>query len=74
MESALHDIPLYREFAKLVADITRLPDESAILRFRHMLQQNDLGAQILAAINAKLIDRGLMLKSGSMVDATLCCR
>jgi hypothetical protein len=54
MEEALHDIPLYREFAKLDAGITRLPDESTILRFRHMLEQNDLGAQILAAVNVKL--------------------
>ena len=71
MEEALHDIPLYREFAKLDAGITRLPDESTILRFRHLLEQNDLGAQILAAVNAKLIDRGLMLKTGTVVDATL---
>ena len=71
MEEALHDIPLYREFAKLDAGITRLPDESTILRFRHMLEQNDLGAQILATVNAKLIDRGLMLKTGTVVDATL---
>ena len=33
MEEALPDIPLYREFAKLDAGITRLPDESTILRF-----------------------------------------
>jgi IS5 family transposase len=71
MEEALHDIPLYREFAKLDTGITRLPDESTILRFRHMLEQNDLGAQILAAVNAKLIDCGLMLKTGTVVDATL---
>ena len=71
MEEALHDIPLYREFAQLDAGITRLPDESTILRFRHMLEQNDLGMQILAAVNAKLIDRGLLLKTGTVVDATL---
>jgi IS5 family transposase len=71
MEEALHDIPLYREFAQLDAGITRLPDESTILRFRHLLEQNDLGVQILAAVNAKLIDRGLLLKTGTVVDATL---
>jgi IS5 family transposase len=71
MEEHLHDIPLYREFAKLDAGITRLPNESTILRFRHMREQNDLGAQILAAVNAKLIDRGLMLKTGTVVGATL---
>jgi hypothetical protein len=46
MEEALHDIPLYREFAKLDAGITRLPNVSTILRFRHMLEQNDMGAEI----------------------------
>ena len=71
MEDALHDIPLHREFAHLDAGITRLPDESTILRFRHMLEEHQLGQQILAAVNAKLIDRGLMLKTGTVVDATL---
>lgn len=71
MEEALHDIPLYREFAHLDAGITRLPDESTILRFRHLLEEYQLGQQILATVNAKLSDRGLMLKSGTVVDATL---
>jgi len=71
MEEALHDIPLYREFAHLDAGITRLPDESTILRFRHRLEEHQLGQQILAAVNAKLIDRGLMLKTDTVVDATL---
>jgi len=35
MEEALHDLPLYREFAGLDAGVSRLPDESTILRFRH---------------------------------------
>ena len=71
MEEALHDIPLYQEFAHLDAGMSRLPDESTILRFRHMLETHGLGQQILATVNAKLIDRGLMLKTGTVVDATL---
>jgi len=71
MEEALHDIPLFREFAHLDAGITHLLDESTILRFRHLLEEHGLGQQILAAVNAKLIDRGLMLKTGTVVDATL---
>ncbi|MFV0680681.1 IS5 family transposase [Ottowia sp.] len=71
MEEALHDIPLYREFAHLDAGITRLPDESTILRFRHLLEQHDLGQQILALVNAQLTERGLMLKQGTVIDATL---
>jgi transposase, IS5 family len=40
MEEALHDVPLYREFAGLDAGTTRMPDESTILRFRHLLEAN----------------------------------
>jgi IS5 family transposase len=71
MEEALQDIPLCKEFAHLDAGMTRLPDESTILRFRHLLEAHGLGQQILATVNTKLIDRGLMLKTGTAVDATL---
>jgi IS5 family transposase len=71
MEEALHDMPLYREFARLDAGATRLPDESTILRFRHLLEGRALGPQILATVNAQLIQRGLLLKTGTVVDATL---
>ena len=71
MEEALHDVPLYREFAGLDAGATRMPDESTILRFRHLLEANDLSIQLMAAINALLATKGLLLKSGTVVDATL---
>src|SRR5471032_1871179 len=51
MEEALHDIPLYREFAMLGAGMTRLPDESTILRFRHLLEAHGLSARMLATVN-----------------------
>jgi IS5 family transposase len=71
MEEALHDVPLYREFAGLDAGATRMPDESTILRFRHLLEANDLSIQLMAAINTILATKGLLLKSGTVVDATL---
>jgi len=71
MEEALFDIPLYREFAQLPSGMTRLPDESTILRFRHLLERHSLAAQMFAAVNATLGAKGLMLKTGSVVDATL---
>jgi len=71
MEEALHDTPLYCEFAGLDAGMTRLPDESTILRFRHLLEEHNLSIQLLATINATLIAKGLMLKTGTVVDATL---
>ena len=71
MEESLHDTPLYCEFARLDPGATRLPDESTILRFRHLLEANNLSLQIMAAINATLTKRGLLLKTGTVVDATL---
>jgi transposase, IS5 family len=71
MEEALHDIVLYCQFAQLDPGATRLPDETTILRFRHLLEANNLGLQIMATINATLAAKGLTLKSGTVVDATL---
>ena len=71
MEEALHDVSLYCEFAKLDPGAMRLPDESTILRFRHLLEEHNLSIQLLATINATLATKGLMLKTGTVVDATL---
>ena len=71
MEEALQDTPVYWQFAQLDPGLTRLPDESTILRFRHLLEANNLSLQIMATINALLSQRGLLLKTGTVVDATL---
>ncbi|NUX98839.1 IS5 family transposase [Paraburkholderia youngii] len=71
MEEALYDVPLYRDFAGLDGGMTHLPDESTILRFRHLLEAHGLAAQMLALVNEILVEKGLMLKTGSVVDATL---
>lgn len=71
MEEALQDVPLYCEFAHLDSGIGRLPDETTILRFRHLLEEHNLSIQLLATINATLTTKGLMLKTGTVVDATL---
>ena len=70
MEEAFFDTPLYREFAQL-DEFGRLPDESTILRFRHRLEKHKLASQILATVNEILTQRGLLLKAGTVVDATL---
>ena len=71
MEEALHDVPLYCQFARPDPGATRLPDETTILRFRHLLEARSLSQQILATINSTLTARGLMLKTGTVVGATL---
>ncbi len=71
MEEALYDTPMFREFAGLDMGEEHLPDESTILRFLHLLEAHQLGVQILATVNATLTAKGLLLKSGTVVDATL---
>ena len=70
MEEALHDVPLFREFAGLNWD-TAVPDETTILRFRRLLEDHKLSAQILALVNELLGAKGLLLRAGTVVDATL---
>ena len=70
MEEAFFDTPLYREFAQL-DEFSRLPDESTIPRFRHRLGKHKLAEQILLTVNELLTERGLLLKAGTAVDATL---
>ncbi len=60
MEEALHDIALSREFAGLGWD-SRISDESAILRLRHLLERNQLTDQILVLVNDLLLDKGRRL-------------
>jgi transposase, IS5 family len=71
MEEALHDMPLYCQFAQLDPGTSRLPDETTILRFRHLLQTHNLAVALMATINQRLADKGLILKTGSVIDATL---
>ena len=70
MEEELHERPLYRRFVGLEG-AARLPDETTILRFRHLLQRHQIAAQVLATINAALAQQGLLLKTGTVVDASI---
>jgi len=70
MEEELHERPLYRRFAGLDG-AARMPDETNILCFRHLLEKHQLAPQVLAAINTGRAQQGLMLKTGTIVDATI---
>jgi IS5 family transposase len=71
MEEALHDLPAMRAFARLDAGEDLIPDESSILRFRHRLEKQGLAERLLAEVNALLTEKGLLLRQGTIVDATL---
>ena len=69
MEEALYETTILRQFAGL--SLERIPDETTILNFRRLLERHELAAGILAVINGYLGDRGLSLRQGTVVDATL---
>jgi transposase, IS5 family len=69
MEDALYEIESMRHFAGLKLDL--LPDETTILNFRHFLEQHGLGKALFKEVNKYLEKNGLMLREGSIVDATI---
>ena len=69
-EEALYEITSMRQFAGLSLS-GPIPDETTILNFRRLLEVNELAPEIFAQINAYLGRKGLMLKRGSIVDATI---
>lgn len=70
MEEVLYEITPMRVFARL-STTKPIPDETTILNFRHLLEENEIAPEILRSINAHLTRKGLMLKRGSIVDATI---
>jgi transposase, IS5 family len=69
MEEALYEITSLRTFAGL--GMESIPDETTILNFRHLLEASDLAEDIFRQVNAHLARKGLLLKRGSIVDATI---
>ena len=71
MEDAIYDSQAIRRF--MGVDLTRdaVPDATTLLRFRHMLEYHQLTESIFNAINAHLAEKGLFLREGTIVDATL---
>ncbi|WP_429219826.1 IS5 family transposase [Aeromonas veronii] len=70
MEDALYEIASMRLFAKLSLD-QAIPDRTTIMNFRHLLEQHRLARQLFDAVNQWLSDAGIMMKQGTLVDATL---
>ena len=70
-EDALYDIEPMRRFARIELVEDQVPDETTILRFRHLLEAQRLTEAIFAEVRALLEQRGLLLKSGTIVDATI---
>ena len=70
-EDALYDSEATRRFVRLELGEDVVPDETTILRFRHLLEKHQLTAAIFARINELLTAKRLLLKAGTIVDATI---
>jgi len=70
-EDAIYDSESMRRFARVELGDDRVPDETTILRFRHLLEAHQLTEGLFIEITGQLESKGLLLKSGTIVDATI---
>lgn len=70
-EDALYDSESMRRFVGVELSEDAVPDETTILHFRHLLQQQRLTERIFDAVRGLLETKGMLLKSGTIVDATI---
>lgn len=71
IEDALYDSHALQSFARIDLAAEGVPDATTLLKFRHLLETHDLCKGLFGAINADLAARGLLLREGTLVDATL---
>jgi IS5 family transposase len=71
LEDALYDSQALQQFARIDLSAEGVPDATTLLKFRRLLETHDLCKGLFSAINADLSARGLLLREGTLVDATL---
>jgi len=71
LEDAVYDSQAMRAFLGINLASDPVPDATTLLKFRHLLEKHDLCATIFETINAHLEERGLLMREGTLVDATI---
>ena len=71
VEEALYESVSMRRFVGIDLGREPVPDETTILNFRHLLERHDLAQALFERVNAYLASRGLQVKGGTIVDATI---
>jgi IS5 family transposase len=71
VEEALYDSQAMRRFAGIDLGREPVPDETTMCRFRHLLEQHDLGRRLFAEVQRHLAQNGLRIATGTIVDATI---
>ncbi len=71
VEEALYDSRAMRRFVGIDLGREPVPDETTILKFRHLLERHNLGSQLFVLIGEYLDENGLKVNRGTIVDATI---
>ena len=71
MEDALYDSQALRGFAGIDLTVAAVPEATTILNFRHWLERHELSQALFAEVSAMLEERGLLMRQGTIVDATI---
>ena len=71
VEEALYDSPLMREFVGIDLGREPVPDETTVCKFRHLLEEHQIGAAMLETVNQHLQKKGVRIATGTIVDATI---
>jgi transposase, IS5 family len=71
VEEALYESPVVRRFAGVDLGRAPAPDETTVLRFRHLLEEHELCGKILDTVNLYLESKGIRIGTGTIVDATI---
>ena len=71
LEDALYDSQAMRNFAGIDLGSEAVPDATTLLKFRHLLEAHDLGRAIFSEVNALLGEKKLLMREGTLIDATI---
>src|ERR1700704_519695 len=71
VEEALYDSAVMRQFVGIDFGCEPAPDETTVCKFRHLLEEHQLGEQILGQVNLHLQAQGVRITTGTIVDATI---
>lgn len=71
LEDAVYEIASIRHFVGVDIGVERAPDATTVLKFRQLLEEHHLARAIFEEVHASLTARGLYMKHGTIVDATI---
>ena len=71
VEEALYDSAVLRQFVGIDLGQEPVPDETTVCKFRHLLEEHQLGGKMLETVNLHRQEKGVRITTGTMVDATI---